>query len=329
MAEHGPDVWEPVVASQIGGHLNVTRPAWAAMAAQGGGRILNVSSGAGSVGCARDGRRTPRRRWASSGSPGRSRSRARRSGSRVNVIAPSAKTRPGGFGPIPASPRLHEWMSVDQVAALARVARARRLHRRPASASRSARGYIGRVMVAVNDGFHGRPLSARVGARRLGRRSWPTGRGRRCPPGRATSRACSRASTPAAGERRRERRGAAARHLVQGPEAPRLRDLLERGLRLEHRQLDADDRGAVRRVPDDALDDVARRRRVHELHPRHDLGPFGGSYADRHSRKRILVVTQTLHDDLGVRVVGRLRRAAPRRPGSSSASRSSPASWAA
>src|SRR4029077_4085365 len=37
----------------------------------------------------------------------------------VNVIAPSAKTRPGGFGPIPASPRLHEWMSVDQVAALA------------------------------------------------------------------------------------------------------------------------------------------------------------------------------------------------------------------
>ena len=46
----------------------------------------------------------------------------------VNVIAPSAKTRPGGFGPIPASPRLHEWMSLDQVAALGGVARARRLH---------------------------------------------------------------------------------------------------------------------------------------------------------------------------------------------------------
>lgn len=32
----------------------------------------------------------------------------------MNVISPSPKTRPGGFGPIPASPQLHEWMSLDQ-----------------------------------------------------------------------------------------------------------------------------------------------------------------------------------------------------------------------
>ena len=49
-ADHTVDVYEPVIASQIGGHLNVTRPAWAAMAAQGGGRILHVSSGAGLFG---------------------------------------------------------------------------------------------------------------------------------------------------------------------------------------------------------------------------------------------------------------------------------------
>jgi NAD(P)-dependent dehydrogenase (short-subunit alcohol dehydrogenase family) len=157
MAEHGPGVWEPVVASQIGGHLNVIRPAWAAMAAQGGGRILNVSSGAGlwgvsgmaSYATTKMGIVGLTRALALEGTP---------LGIGVNVIAPSAKTRPGGFGPVPASPRLHEWMSVDQVAALA-VWLVHDDCTTTGECFSVGAGYIGRVMVAVNDGFHGRPLS--------------------------------------------------------------------------------------------------------------------------------------------------------------------------
>jgi NAD(P)-dependent dehydrogenase (short-subunit alcohol dehydrogenase family) len=157
MAEHGPDVWEPVLASQLGGHLNVTRPAWALMAAQGSGRILNVSSGAGLWGVA------GMASYATSkmGVVGLTRALALEGaalGISVNVIAPSAKTRPGGFGPIPASPRLHEWMSVDQVAALA-VWLVHEDCTATGECFSVGAGYIGRVAVAVNDGFHGRPLS--------------------------------------------------------------------------------------------------------------------------------------------------------------------------
>jgi NAD(P)-dependent dehydrogenase (short-subunit alcohol dehydrogenase family) len=157
MAEHGPDVWEPVLASQLGGHLNVTRPAWAAMAAQGGGRILNVSSGAGLWGVA------GMASYATSkmGVVGLTRALALEGaplGITVNVIAPSAKTRPGGFGPIPASPRLHEWMSLDQVAALA-VWLVHEDCTVTGECFSVGAGYIGRVAIAVNEGFHGRPLS--------------------------------------------------------------------------------------------------------------------------------------------------------------------------
>jgi len=79
----------------------------------------------------------------------------------VNVIAPSAKTRPGGFGPIPASPGLHAWLSLDQVAALAIW-----LVHDDCTASGECfsvgGGYVGRVVVAVNDGLHGRPLTPEI-----------------------------------------------------------------------------------------------------------------------------------------------------------------------
>jgi NAD(P)-dependent dehydrogenase (short-subunit alcohol dehydrogenase family) len=156
-AEHAPAVTDPVVASQIGGHLNVTRAAWPVMTKQGGGRVLNVSSGAGLWGVpgmaayatTKMGIVGLTRALALEGAP---------LGIRVNVIAPSAKTRPGGFGPIPASPQLHEWMSMDQVAALAVWL----VHPDCAASGECfsvGAGYIGRVIVAVNDGIHDRPLT--------------------------------------------------------------------------------------------------------------------------------------------------------------------------
>ncbi len=45
--DYADELLWPVLESQIGGHFHVTRPAWRAMQAQGYGRVLNLSSGAG------------------------------------------------------------------------------------------------------------------------------------------------------------------------------------------------------------------------------------------------------------------------------------------
>jgi NAD(P)-dependent dehydrogenase (short-subunit alcohol dehydrogenase family) len=156
-AEHGPEVVDPVIASQIGGHLNVTRAAWPVMAAQGHGRILDVSSGAGLWGVpgmaayatAKMAVVGLTRALALEGAP---------LGITVNVIAPSAKTRPGGFGPIPESPALHAWLSLDQVAALA-VWLVHDDCTTTGECFSVGGGYIGRVVLAVNDGVNARPLS--------------------------------------------------------------------------------------------------------------------------------------------------------------------------
>jgi NAD(P)-dependent dehydrogenase (short-subunit alcohol dehydrogenase family) len=159
-AEHGPELVEPVVATQVHGHLNVTRAAWPVMTAQGRGRVLNVSSGAGLWGVPRMAAYAAAkmavvgltRALAIEGEP---------LGIAVNVIAPSAKTRPGGFGPIPASPRLHEWLSVEQVAAVALWL----VHDDcPATGEcfSVGGGYVGRVSVAVNRGIRARPLTPEV-----------------------------------------------------------------------------------------------------------------------------------------------------------------------
>ena len=88
------------------------------MAERGGGRFVNVSSGAafggvpgGAVyGMAKMGVIGLTRAMASEG---------RDVGIAANVIAPYAKTRPGtGFGPFPASDELNEWLAPRLVAPL-------------------------------------------------------------------------------------------------------------------------------------------------------------------------------------------------------------------
>jgi NAD(P)-dependent dehydrogenase (short-subunit alcohol dehydrogenase family) len=109
---------ETVISTQLRGVLNVSRPAWRAMAAMGGGRFVNVSSGAawggapnGSVyGMAKMGVIGLTRAMAAEG---------RAAGITANVIAPYAKTRPGsGFGGLPWSDELGEWLHPRQVAPL-------------------------------------------------------------------------------------------------------------------------------------------------------------------------------------------------------------------
>jgi NAD(P)-dependent dehydrogenase (short-subunit alcohol dehydrogenase family) len=109
---------DAVIDTQLRGALNVSRPAWKVMAERGGGRFVNVSSGAafgGVPGVAVYG-------MAKMGVIGLTlamASEGRDAGIAVNVIAPYAKTRPEtGFGPFPPSPELNEWLHPRLVAPL-------------------------------------------------------------------------------------------------------------------------------------------------------------------------------------------------------------------
>ena len=108
---------DTLLATQLRGALNVSRPAWRWMADNGGGRFVNVSSGSafGLSGGAVYG-------MAKMGVVGLTRSMAAEGvgvGIAANVIAPYAKTRPGtGFGPIPWSDELGEWLAPRLVAPL-------------------------------------------------------------------------------------------------------------------------------------------------------------------------------------------------------------------
>lgn len=156
--DYTDDLLWPVLEAQIGGHFHVTRPAWRVMRSQGYGRVLNLSSGAGLWGvptmtgysAAKMAIVGLTRALAQEGAP---------HGITVNVIAPCAKTRPGGFGPIPESPELFEWLSLDVVAPVATW-----LVHEDCTATGECftvgGGYVGRVSVAVNEGKRwDRPLT--------------------------------------------------------------------------------------------------------------------------------------------------------------------------
>jgi len=148
----------PILESQIGGHFHVTRAAWPAMQAQGYGRVLNLSSGAGLWGVAAMAGYSA----AKMAIVGLTRALGQEGaahGITVNAIAPCAKTRPGGFGPIPASPELHAWLSLDVVAPIATWL----VHEACTTTGECftvGGGYAGRVSVAVNEGHRwDRPLT--------------------------------------------------------------------------------------------------------------------------------------------------------------------------
>jgi NAD(P)-dependent dehydrogenase (short-subunit alcohol dehydrogenase family) len=109
---------DTVLATQLRGALNVSRPAWAVMAAAGGGRFVNVSSGAAFGGVPGGAVYA----MAKMGVIGLTRAMASEGlavGIAVNVIAPYAKTRPEtGFGPFGPSDELNEWLHPRLIAPL-------------------------------------------------------------------------------------------------------------------------------------------------------------------------------------------------------------------
>ena len=142
---------DTLLATQLRGALNVSRPAWKAMAAGSGGRFVNVSSGSawGLAGGAVYG-------MAKMGVVGLTRSMAaegREVGIAANVITPFAKTRPGtGMGPVPWSEALGEWLAPWKVApAVAWLAH----ESCPANGEcfTVGAGHLARVSIVVTDGF--------------------------------------------------------------------------------------------------------------------------------------------------------------------------------
>ena len=143
---------DTLLATQLRGALNVSRPAWRAMAAAaGGGRFVNVSSGSawGLAGGAVYG-------MAKMGVIGLTRSMAAEGaadGIVANVITPFAKTRPGsGMGPLPWSETLGEWLAPRKVApAVAWLAH----ETCPANGEcfTVGAGHLARVSIVVTDGY--------------------------------------------------------------------------------------------------------------------------------------------------------------------------------
>jgi NAD(P)-dependent dehydrogenase (short-subunit alcohol dehydrogenase family) len=148
---------DTLLATQLRGHLNVSRPAWRAMAAHGGGRFVNVSSGSawGLPGGAVYG-------TVKMGVIGLTRSMAAEGaadGIRANVITPYAKTRPGtGMGPFPWSETLGEWLSPRKVAPVVGWLAHEEC---PANGEcfTVGAGHVARVSLTVTDGFVDRELT--------------------------------------------------------------------------------------------------------------------------------------------------------------------------
>jgi NAD(P)-dependent dehydrogenase (short-subunit alcohol dehydrogenase family) len=152
----GDDLLSPMLESQLRGPVNITRAAWPYLAASGSGRVLNVSSGAlfgipGMSGYS----------MSKLGVVGLTRSLALEGaerGIRVNVIAPYAHTRSGGFGPIPASPALDEWLTVDLISPLVLWL----VHEDCQVTGELfgvGGGHVGRIVLATTPGWRSRPMT--------------------------------------------------------------------------------------------------------------------------------------------------------------------------
>lgn len=163
-----------VISTQLMGTLNVGRAAWRVMQSNGGGRIINVSSGAGYGGF----ENSTVYSMAKAGVIGLTIAMAdegEASGIGVNVIAPYAKTRIGtGFGPIPWSDELAQWLHPSKVAPLVAW-----LAHESCDVSGQCfavgGGHVARVAFAVNDGYTNRDATPELIAEHADEiTEWPT-----------------------------------------------------------------------------------------------------------------------------------------------------------
>jgi NAD(P)-dependent dehydrogenase (short-subunit alcohol dehydrogenase family) len=147
-----------VISTQLLGTLNVSRPAWRIMAGRGGGRFVNVSSGAAYGGFEGSSVYSMAKAGVI-GLTGAMAAEGASFGIVANVVAPYAKTRPGtGFGPIPWSDGLAEWLHPRKVAPVV----AWLAHDScdvTGECYAVGAGHVARVAFAVNDGVTDRELT--------------------------------------------------------------------------------------------------------------------------------------------------------------------------
>ncbi len=162
-----------VIATQLLGTLNVSRPAWRVMAERGGGRFVTVSSGAAYGGFAGSTVYSMAKAGVI-GLTGAMAAEGHRLGIVANAVAPYAKTRPGtGFGSIPWSEGLAEWLHPRKVAPLV----AWLAHEScdvTGQCYAVGAGHVARVAFAVNDGFTDRELTPESVAEHAGALAAPT-----------------------------------------------------------------------------------------------------------------------------------------------------------
>jgi NAD(P)-dependent dehydrogenase (short-subunit alcohol dehydrogenase family) len=143
---------DDMLDTQVRSLLHVTQPAWTVMAANGGGRVLNLSSGAATGGIANHAFYGGAK-MAVIGVTRALATEGRAVGISVNALAPYAKTRLGtAFGPIPWSDALGDWLSPSQIAPLA-VYLVHRDTDISGEVFHVGGGHIARVVIGVDGGF--------------------------------------------------------------------------------------------------------------------------------------------------------------------------------
>ena len=157
VAEMSDELCRAMTDTHMLGTMGVTRAAWPHMMAQGYGRVVNLSSGAGLIGIAN----MSMYGGVKLGVVGLTRAMAvegRKLGICVNVVAPQASVRGNDFGPIPWTPALAEWLSPTQISGLV-------AYLSHSSCSTTGElfnvggGLISRVVLAASEGVQERPMT--------------------------------------------------------------------------------------------------------------------------------------------------------------------------
>ncbi len=157
VADYTDEKCRAMTDTHLLGTMHVTRAAWPHMIAQGGGRIVNLSSGSGLMGIAN----MTMYGAVKLGVVGLTRALAvegRQHGIAANVVAPQASVRGNDFGRIPWTPALAEWLSPEQIAGLVAYL-AHPSCPTTGELFNAGGGLISRVVLAASAGVQERPMT--------------------------------------------------------------------------------------------------------------------------------------------------------------------------
>ena len=157
VADYTDEKCRAMTDTHLLGTMHVTRAAWPHMIAQGGGRIVNLSSGSGLMGIAN----MTMYGAVKLGVVGLTRALAvegRQHNIAANVVAPQASVRGNDFGRIPWTPALADWLSPEQIAGLVAFL-AHPSCPTTGELFNAGGGLISRVVLAASEGVQERPMT--------------------------------------------------------------------------------------------------------------------------------------------------------------------------